>query len=134
MEFDAAKAWLQKHVPAKFWEQCENMWIEQNLKYRTETKKINEQLGLSSGTSILKLMSYWGAVSVPQWATKGTSPEDTGFMGVREFCLRRDLPPGVARLPIGRPCCLQRLHGWRPFGSLPWLAHLLGPDPPGGVP
>ena len=82
MEFDGSKAWLQKHVPAKFWEKCEDMWIEQNLTYRSEAKIINEHLGLSSRKSLLKLVSYWGAVSVPKWATKWTCPEYPGFADV----------------------------------------------------
>ena len=51
MEFHGAQAWLQKHVPAEIWEKCEDMWIEQNLTYRSEAKKINEQLCLSSRQS-----------------------------------------------------------------------------------
>ena len=30
----------------------------------------------------MKLVSYWGAVSVPKWATKWTSPEYPGFADV----------------------------------------------------
>jgi len=82
MQFDGAKAWLQKHVPAKFWEMCEDMWVEQNLKYRAEAKNINEHIGLSSRKPLLKLVSYWGAVGVPKWATKWTCPEYPGFADV----------------------------------------------------
>ena len=48
MQFDGSMAWLQKHVPAKFWEMCEDMWAHQNLKYRAEANHISERIGLSS--------------------------------------------------------------------------------------
>ena len=111
MQFDGSKAWLQEHVPVKFWEMCEDMWVQQIRKYRAEAKNNIEHLGLSSSKSLLKLVSYWGAVSVPKWATKWTSPEYPGFADVWVSCLRKGIPPGVARLPIRRPCYLQRLHG-----------------------
>ena len=50
MQFDGAKAWLQKHVPAKFRDICEDRWVQQNLKYRAKAKNINEHLGISSRT------------------------------------------------------------------------------------
>ena len=76
---NGAERWLKKNVPAKLWEEMETMWNEQNLRYRAQPATINKHNGLREQKSLMKLMSYWGAVTVPRWAIKWTDAEDDGM-------------------------------------------------------
>ena len=85
MKFDAATAWLKKNVPVKFWDQVEDMWIDQNLKYRSQVEEMNTRLGLSQKTSLRKLLSYWGAIAIPKWAMRWSAPGYPGFADATNY-------------------------------------------------
>ena len=45
-KWEGASEWLQKNMDVEFWEKAENMWNDQNQKYKTETEKVNAARGL----------------------------------------------------------------------------------------
>ena len=74
MKWEGASAWLQKNVGVEFWEKAENMWNDQNLKYRQEIEEVNAALGLKRKKNCMKHFSYWGAVKVDDWAMNWSQP------------------------------------------------------------
>ena len=82
MKWEGARAWLQKNVGVEFWEKAENMWNDQNLKYRQELEEVNAALGLKRKKNCMKHFSYWGAVKVDVWAMKWSSPEYPGYADI----------------------------------------------------
>ena len=85
MKWEGASAWLQKNVGVEFWEKAENMWNDQNLKYRREIEEVNAALGLKRKKNGMKHFSYWGAVEVDFWAMKWSSPEYPGYADIGNY-------------------------------------------------
>ena len=77
-----AAGFLCRFVPNEFWAMCENMWIDQNLKYRDILKEYNAAWGLSERKSLRKHVSYWGAVKLPEWAMLWSDPTYPGYADV----------------------------------------------------
>ena len=80
--WDQAAAFLCGFVPNEFWTLCENMWIEQNLRYRVILKEYNAAWGLRERKSLKKHVSYWGAVKLPEWAMLWSDPTYPGYSDV----------------------------------------------------
>ena len=74
MRWEGASRWLQKNMDVEFWEKAENMWNDQNLKYRQEIEEVNAALGLKRKKNCMKHFSYWGAVKVDDWAMNWSQP------------------------------------------------------------
>ena len=70
---------LANAVPNHFWTRCEDMWIDQNLKYRNHLIEYNVAWGLKKRKSLRKIVSYWGAVKLPEWAMQWSDPNYPGF-------------------------------------------------------
>ena len=70
---------LANAVPNHFWTRCEDMWIDQNLKYRNHLIEYNVAWGLKKRKSLKKIVSYWGAVKLPTWAMQWSDPNYPGF-------------------------------------------------------
>ena len=56
------------NVPARTWMNWKEWFDDKNLEWRDDLEIINRANGLSESTSLLKLMSYHGAVRLPQGA------------------------------------------------------------------
>ena len=85
MKLDGASRWLRENVDAKFWEMTEEMWNDQNWKYREEIMACNAALGLQSKESGMKHLSYWGAVEIEEWAMKWSAKGFPGYADVGNY-------------------------------------------------
>ena len=81
-KWEGASKWLQKNMDVEFWEKAENMWNDQNQKYRTELEEVNAALGFKRKKNGMKHFSYWGAVKVDDWAMKWSSPGYAGYADI----------------------------------------------------
>jgi hypothetical protein len=64
-------AWLKKYVPWQFWTLFVEYLQEQNIVHRLKMEKINDRHDYGSGKTLMKWMSYDGAVRV--WSGFPTS-------------------------------------------------------------
>ena len=78
-DWDQAEGWLRSFVPVEFWSLCEEMWIDQNLKYRDILKQYNAYKGFSERKCLKKHVSYWGAMKIPDWAMPWSAPGFPGY-------------------------------------------------------
>jgi len=62
--YDASVKLLKKNVPFKFWDSFNKRYAECNIERRTDIVRRNVRAGLSEKTTLLKLMSYHGAVNI----------------------------------------------------------------------
>ena len=66
---------LANAVPNHFWTRCEDMWIDQNLKYRNHLIEYNVAWGLKKRKSLRKIVSYWGGCEAPRMGNAMVRPE-----------------------------------------------------------
>ena len=59
--------WLRKNISSKFWIDTHLWMVEMNQTYREEMIEMNHQMGLNERKSLLKHLSYSGAVRLPEW-------------------------------------------------------------------
>jgi hypothetical protein len=59
---------LQTMLPHTFWSLVAEMWQRQNVKYRRQLEEINAFFELSPQKTLLKWVSYYGAIRLPDWA------------------------------------------------------------------
>ena len=56
--------WLKRYVPVEFWNMFNNHFLDLNIQHRDFIANFNRSRDLSEDKSLLKLMSYNGAVAI----------------------------------------------------------------------
>ena len=71
-DWQVSKGWLRANVPTHFWELFKNHLVNANIQHREELKEINRHFGQNHQTSLLKHMSYYGAIEIPDAVPDGS--------------------------------------------------------------
>ena len=92
-DWQVSARWLRANVPTRFWELFKNHLVDANIRHREELKEINRNLKLSEKTSLLKHMSYYGAIEIPDAVPDGSARVDFTMVEV-DGTRRNFIDPG----------------------------------------